>query len=140
MLKRISDKATDGYTVHEIDGKHVRVTRVQNTDPYYAENQQLRNNIGKDAVRRWAMPIAQIPFADYQELVKRNPGLRKGDAQSTTAEWLKLLRTGAAEQFRTVRRNLVPDSMRPDLGSIILPSRVQKAILGEQNARQTVQE
>ena len=119
--------ATDGYQTLELDGRTVRSTRVQNTDPYYKQNAILRNNIDKSAVNRsWALPLGNIPFADYQNLVKVNPVLRSGDAEQRTAAWLDILKSGLGDQLRTVRRNLIPDSMRPDSGSIILPSRLQK--------------
>jgi hypothetical protein len=131
--KRTIDVAKDGYETLEIDGKTVRSTRVQNTDLYYKQNQLLRNNIQKSAVNKsWALPIASIPFADYQNAVKKNPALNSLDAQERTREWLKFLRSSIGEPLRTVNKKLLPSDMRPHLGSIILPSRVQKQLHKEQ--------
>lgn len=123
-MKRVIHTAKDGYQTLEIHGTEVRSTRVQDTDPYYAQNQRLQGLIPKQAVaKRWSLPLGQIPFADYQKLVKRNPELRSKDASVKTKAWLKLLRVADSSKFRTVTKNLIPDSMTPDRGSIILPSK-----------------
>lgn len=130
-MKKIVGVAADGYETVEVRHGEYRHTRVQNTDPYYRKNQFLRNTIDKSAATRkggWALPIGSIPFADYQNLVKQNPELNSRDAEIQTRAWLTTLKSGVCEQLRTVPRNLIPQSMRPDLGSIILPSRVQKEI------------
>lgn len=122
MKKRIFERTTDGHEGMVIeDGKAIRF-RTQETDSYYQENQFYRNNIDKAAVtRNWALPVANIPYADYQELIKRNPELSNPDAKIRTREWLKLLRSTACEQLRTVRKNLIPEDPEPDSGSILLP-------------------
>lgn len=111
-MKIITHVESDGYeaTIKDAHVDTIHKVRVQNTDPYYEQNQMLRNNIGKDAVTRdWAMPIGQIPFADYQNLVKKNPELKSKDAKIRTAAWLKVLKT--YEQLRTVRKSLIPGSI-----------------------------
>lgn len=126
-MKRTIEQTRDGLETLEVKDGMVRHTRVQNTDPYYSQNRLLRNNIKKSAVTaNWALPIGQIPFADYQNLVKHNPELSSTNAEVNTKAWLKVLKSGVCEQFRTVRRNLIPESMKPDRGSIILPSQIQK--------------
>jgi hypothetical protein len=128
-VKKTLEVTKDGYQTLEVDGTSVRSTRVQNTDPYYSTNALLRKEIKKSAVNKsWALPIASIPFADYQNFTKKNPGLKSFDAQERTREWLKLLSSGIGEQVRTVDKKLLPSTMRPHLGSIILPSRVQKQL------------
>jgi hypothetical protein len=122
MARRILETATDGVHYVEYNGSEFRHVRVQNTDPYYAQNQESRKVIGKAAVTRkgsWSLPIGNIPFADYQQLVKANPDLRSTDPQIATAAWLKLLRSPLGERLRTVNKNLIPDSMSPDKGSIL---------------------
>jgi len=128
-MKRTIDIAKDGVETLEVKDKVVRHTRVQDTDPYYAQNRFWRDNIDKTAVTRkgsWALPVGQIPYADYQNLVKHNPELASSDAEVNTKAWLKVLKSGICEQFRTVRKNLIPESMKPDKGSILLPSQLQK--------------
>lgn len=128
-MKKVVGVAADGYETVELRHGEYRHTRMQNTDPYYAQNQKLRKAIDKAAVTRkgsWALPIGQIPFADYQNLVKKNPELNSRNAEEQTKAWLKTLKSGVCEQLRTVPRNLIPDSMKPDAGSLILPSRIQK--------------
>jgi hypothetical protein len=133
-VHRIIDQARDGFEVITIDGKNYRHSRVQNTDPYYSENAFLRNNIKKEVVnKRWALPVAQIPYADYVELVKRNPELKHTDAKIRTEAWFKFLRTSTAEQLRTVRKNLIPGSQNPDLGSTAPPKPLGK-VLEKENA------
>lgn len=127
--------AKDGHTIYETDGNRISATRVQEVDAYFEQNKLLRDNIDKTAAKRWAMPIAQIPFAVYKKLVEANPALRYGDAETVTKEWLKLLQTGALEQCRTVRRTLMPDSLTPDRGSIILPYKEETV-----NACETLQQ
>ena len=72
------------------------------------------------------MPVAQIPMVDYKLLVQANPDLRSHDAEIRTKAWLTVLK--GLEKYRTVAKNLVPDSMHPDAGSIILPGRIQKQL------------
>jgi len=122
MSKRVIANTTDGVEGIVVDGNKVIRYRTQNTDSYYKENKFRRDNIDKSAVNRhWALPVANIPFADYQNLVKADPELKHTDAKIRTAAWLKLLKTSACEQLRTVRRNLVPDNAEPDSTSILMP-------------------
>jgi hypothetical protein len=98
---------------------------VQDSNRYFAENQFWRDNIDKSAVtKRWALPIGQIPYSDYQALIKANPDLASKDNEIRTKAWLTLLRSSAGEQLRTVRQRLVPDSLTPDKGSIIMPGKL----------------
>jgi hypothetical protein len=127
MTKQVIDVAADGYEVLEVSHREVRHTRVQDSSRYLAENKFWRDNIDKGAAtRNWAMPIGQIPYSDYQLLVKANPDLSSGDNEIRTKAWLALLRSGAGELLRTVRKQLVPDSLTPDKGSIIVPGKLYK--------------
>lgn len=124
MKHRVTEVAEDGYAGLKIEGGQIVNYRTQNVDGIYAFNKLSRDNIDKGAVTRkgsWAMPIANIPVVEFQNLVRVNPDLQSTDAQIRTAAWLKLLRSPEGAQLRAVNRNLVPNHMRPDRGSIAAP-------------------